>query len=269
MSAVQPVPAGEILRHGAYLGVAIPAGGPGTLAGAPVADLAARLGLENEFTARDGHPRNAVAFLRRVEAAAGELPDRGLLKSAGLLHVASDTADVVDEFCAALPQLLQPPALSCVLRGVIRPPQYTGAAMHEFAYAHQVRQQPGAVMRHAFLLPLKKAAAWWEKSWMERHTYFLPRFDERDRMLSQGHALAAASGVACLMRRTYGSPIVPAPEDRYDFVTYFECADADLSTFHSVCANLRDVAQNPEWRYVREGPTWHGERKPTWAELFQ
>jgi hypothetical protein len=51
-------------------------------------------------------------------------------------------------------------------------------------------------------------------------------------------------------------------------VTYFECADADVPTFHQVCAALRDVARNPEWKFVREGPVWHGRRVATWAELF-
>jgi hypothetical protein len=60
----------------------------------------------------------------------------------------------------------------------------------------------------------------------------------------------------------------PAPEDAYDFLTYFECADADVPTFHAVCAALRDVSRNPEWKFVREGPTWHGRRVATWSGLF-
>jgi hypothetical protein len=36
-----------------------------------------------------------------------------------------------------------------------------------------------------------------------------------------------------------------------------------------VCAALRDVTKNPEWRFVREGPTWHGRRVATWPELFE
>ena len=35
-----------------------------------------------------------------------------------------------------------------------------------------------------------------------------------------------------------------------------------------VCASLRDVTKNPEWRFVREGPTWHGRRVPGWADLL-
>ena len=40
------------------------------------------------------------------------------------------------------------------------------------------------------------------------------------------------------------------------------------SHFHRVCAALRDVARNPEWTFVREGPTWHGRRVAGWDELL-
>lgn len=141
--------------------------------------------------------------------------------------------------------------------------------MHNFAYAHQVLQQPGPAMLNAFLVLMIKTAEWWAKNWIERHTYFLPRYDEAGRMVSQGHALAAADGIPYLMRRTYRNPTEPAPEGAYDFLNYFECATADVPTFHRVCAALRDVTRNPEWRFVREGPTWHGRRVETWPELFE
>jgi hypothetical protein len=114
---------------------------------------------------------------------------------------------------------------------------------------------------------MSKTAGWWAKGWMERHTYFLPRYDDEGRMASQGHALAAEAGIACLLRRTYRAATEPAPGGVYDFVNYFECADADVPTFHAVCAALRDPARNPEWRFVREGPTWHGRRVPSWPDL--
>jgi hypothetical protein len=71
-----------------------------------------------------------------------------------------------------------------------------------------------------------------------------------------------------VLRRTYKSETEPAAEGAYDFVTYFECADADVPIFHQVCASLRDVAKNPEWKFVREGPTWHGRRVAAWPDLF-
>jgi hypothetical protein len=60
----------------------------------------------------------------------------------------------------------------------------------------------------------------------------------------------------------------PAADGEFDFITYFECADADVPVFHDVCSALRDVSRNPEWAFVREGPTWHGLRTATWAGLF-
>ena len=258
----------EIFRHGAYVCLSVPWDARRAAAGAGVADLAGRLCLRNEFEPGGGHPPEAVAFLRRVDATPADVADDGLLQADALIHVASETAEPVAEFCAEVGRLLGPAIGVRVLGGVMRPKHYTSVAMHNFAYAHQVVQQPGTAMPNAFLVPLTKMAGWWEKGWMERHTYFLPRFDESGRMLSEGHALSAAAGIACLLRRTYKHPTEPAPAGSYDFITYFECADEDVPTFHEVRAALRDVAKNPEWRYVREGPTWQGRRVATWAELF-
>jgi len=228
--------------------------------------LAEKLGLENEF----GRPAasDSIAFLRRVGATQADIADDGLLHADAVVHVASPKAEPVRDFCAEAARLLGPVARVRVLGGVVRPRVYTGGAMNNFAYAHAVTQQPGSVMPNAFIVPMSKTAAWWAKDWMERHTYFLSRYDDASRMTSKGHALAAEAGIACLLRRTYKHPTEPAPEGSYDFVTYFECADADVSTFHEVCASLRDVAQNPEWKFVREGPTWHGRRVETWQALF-
>ena len=231
--------------------------------------LVERLGLRNEFDAGEGHPSEAVAFLRRLDATPADIRDDDLLRADAVIHVASRTKAPVTEFCGEAKHLLGPAASSVVLSGVVRPPNYTGAAMHNFAYAHQVLQQPGPKAPNAFLIPMSKTAAWWAKDWMERHTYFLPRYDESGRMVSHGHALAAAAGIPRLMRRTYKNATEPAPDGAYDFLTYFECADADVPTFHEVCASLRDLTKNPEWRFVREGPTWHGRRVKTWPELFR
>jgi hypothetical protein len=65
-----------------------------------------------------------------------------------------------------------------------------------------------------------------------------------------------------------GPPWVTMLDGDFDFVSYFECADADVPVFHDVCDALHDVTRNPEWAFVREGPTWHGRRTATWAGLF-
>jgi hypothetical protein len=259
----------EILRHGAYVCLRLADGADRrAVAAAAIPALAEKLGLVNEFDPASGPPAQSIAFLRHQDATGGAIADDGIARADAVVHVAAPTAQPVGDFCAEAARLLGDAGRIRVVGGVVRPRTYTGAAMNNFAYAHQVVQQPGRVMPNAYLLPMSKTAAWWAKDWMERHTYFLPRYDDDGRMKSEGHALVSAAGIACLLRRTYKAPTEPAPEGAYDFVTYFECADADVSTFHQVCDALRDVTRNPEWKFVREGPTWHGRRVATWAELF-
>ncbi len=257
----------EALRHGAYVCLTIPDAARAAVRAAPVQALAERLAFKNEFDG-GGDPPGAIAFLRRVSATPADIADDGLLGAAAVVHVASATAAPVAEFCAELARLLGSGIEPRVLAGVVRPAVFTGNAMHNFAYAHRVLQEPGPAMPNAFLVPMSKTAAWWAKDWMERHTYFLPRYDDAGRMINPGHALVAEAGIACLVRRTYKHPTEPASPGAYDFVSYFECADSDVPTFHAVCAALRDVKKNPEWAFVREGPTWHGRRVATWPELF-
>ena len=257
----------EVLRHGAYICLTVPREARARVASAVVPAVAARLKLRNEFDTEGGHPPEAIAFLRRIDAAAGAIADDAILNADAVVHVASVAPGPVAEFCTEVTRLLAPAVKPHVLRGVVYPKEYTSAAMNQFAYAHQRGQERGSSMPNGFLLPMSKTPAWWSKDWMERHTYFLPRYDA-GRIVSEGHALASAAGIPCLMRRTYDHETHPAPAGAYDFLTYFECADADVPTFHEVCAALRDPKRNPEWEFVREGPCWHGRRVATWAELF-
>ena len=253
------------LRHGAYVCLSL-GSAPAAIAAAPIPELADRLGLSPEFEPASGHPEHSIAFLRGAGAQPADLADEALQGADAIVHVASSAAARVDAFCAEAKRLLAT-AAPYVLRGVVRPNRYTGGAMHEFAYAHQVVQQPGRAMPNAFLVPLRKTAEWWAKEWMERHTYILPRYEESGRMTHQGHALAAAAGISCLLRRTYKHPAEPAPAGEYDFLTYFECADSDLAIFRAVREALRDIHRNPEWRFVREGPEWRGRRVASWEAL--
>jgi hypothetical protein len=259
----------EVLRHGAYIcGRATGLAGAAEVARAPIEDLAGRLGLRNEFNPEGPPPLEAIGFLRRHSATPRGVADENLLNADWVIHVGSQSSDPVMTFCVQARRYLEPHAALRVLSGVVRPRNYTGAAMEKWAYDRAVAQQPGAAMPNAFLLPMSKTADWWRKDWMERHTYFLPRYDDRGRMVAEGHALAAAEGIPWIHRRTYRALEQPAPEGSYDFVTYFECADADIPVFERICASLRDVTRNPEWKFVTEGPTWHGRRVPTWQALF-
>src|SRR5262249_14249512 len=139
------------------------------------------------------------AFLRKLGSVEGTIDDAGLLRAHTVIHVSAETADPVDSFCREFAR----DARARTLGGVVRPMVYTGNAMCTFAYANRVLQQSGSAMPNAFLVPMSKTPAWWQKDWMERHTYFLPRYDNDGRMLNEGHALASAAGIECLMRRTY------------------------------------------------------------------
>lgn len=267
MSAPSTSP--EILRHGAYLCLRTRAGiDAGALARLPIDALAASVGFAGEFDPGLKPPERAVAFLRRHAVRAGPIADDGLLHATWVMHVAAPTAEPVAMFRKEAEAQLAPLSEVRVLAGVVRPRSFTGAAMQKFAYDRAVTQQSGRTMPNGVLIPLSKTPDWWRKDWMERHTYFLPRYDDDGRMIAEGHALAAAAGIPCIVRRTYHALAQPAPAGSYDFVTYFECADADLPVLEQVCANLRDVKRNPEWKFVREGPTWYGRRVPTWSALF-
>jgi hypothetical protein len=259
----------DVLGHGAYLCASAAHGGDLRRAGRDlVPALARRLELRPEFDPGGTAPGGTIAFLRRHAATPGEIEDEGLLRAEVVVHVSSRQPEIVDDFCGEASRRLSSAGPVRLLRGSVRARNYTGAAMTRWAYERAAVQQPGDVTPNAFLLPLRKLAEWWEKDWMERHTYFLPTYDARGRMTSEGHALAAEAGIASLLRRTYRAALEPAPDGEYDFVTYFECAERDVPVFHRVCAALRDVARNPEWRFVREGPTWHGRRVASWDELF-
>lgn len=253
-------------RSGAWVALRVPSGLEEELAALPVTRLADGLDLESEFSG--GRPENAVAYLRRIEARRGDIEDDGLLLADAVVHVASVSASTVERFCTELSRLLPERVTARVLAGARLTPSFTGQAMHEFAYANQATQLPAAEMPNAFIVPLSKSAEWWKKGWMERHTYFLPRYDDEGGMISEGHVLASAPGIPALLRRTYKNRSQPAPRDQYDFVNHFECSDADVPVYETVCERLRDVARNPEWAFVKEGPTWRGCRVETWIDLF-
>lgn len=259
----------EPFRYGTYTCLIVPNGARRAAERLPVAKLAGRLGLRNEFDPGADHPSNAIAFLRGTTSTSADIPDIGLLYADAVIHAASASQALVAEFVAELMRLLDPAIEVRILNGVVRPMTYTSPAMFNFAYAHRVLQQPASVMPNAFLIPMSKTPAWWAKDWMERHTYFLPRYNDSGRRLSEGHALAAAAGIPSIMRRFYNNAADLTAPVAYDFITYFECADENVPRFHEVCAALRDTALNPEWEFVREGPTWQGRRVATWAELFE
>lgn len=254
------------VRHGAYFCLPLTDAVRRALADTDLPGLAARLGLQNEYEPGHDHPEHAIAYLRRVAAKPGGIDDPGVLHADAIIHVAAPSREPIAAVHAQLAQRIEPGALR-VLSGVVRPTSFTGTLMHNYAYARRALQQPGSRMPNAFLMPLSKTASWWSKGWMERHTYLLPRYSAQGEREHEGHALVCEPGIDCLMRRTYKQMREPAEPDTYDFINYFECGDADVPTFHAICRGLRDVQRNPEWRFVLEGPSWHGRRVASWQAL--
>jgi len=132
--------------------------------------------------------------------------------------------------------------------------------MIQFAYAHALPPGPGEMYPLAAVTPMNKTAAWWNMDFLHRESFFLPRYDENENMVVKGHALASAAGVPNINRRLVHAPEGYGLDENYDFVGYFEFAEADAPVFRQVMAALRDTEQNPEWKYVLEGPEWWGRR---------
>jgi hypothetical protein len=109
-------------------------------------------------------------------------------------------------------------------------------------------------------LPQSKTREWWAMDWMRRESFFLPRYADNGTIVAEGHTLACADGIPCLVRRLYHNAAGYGLDTGYDFVGYFEFAAQHAQVFDSVMARLRNHAQNPEWNYVREGPEWWGRR---------
>ena len=143
-------------------------------------------------------------------------------------------------------------------------PRYTSAEMQKFAYKPALARQSGRVARNCVIVPMNKTAAWWEKSALERHSYFYPHHSDTSGCTVKGHAKSAEAGISKVFRRLYHNPDGYQRPNEFDFITYFECTDENLPVFDEMCRSLRDRHQNPEWGYVIEGPEWRGKRVLRW-----
>ena len=149
--------------------------------------------------------------------------------------------------------------------GAVRSPRYTSSELYDYAYRKAVARRSWRFARNAFVLPMSKSAEWWAKSSLERHAFFYPHVDQATGCPVSGHARAAQAG-STLFRRLYRNPDGYDRSGEFDFATYFECEDEHehVETFESLCTALRDMGNNPEWRFVNEGSLWRGSRVQGW-----
>ena len=182
-------------------------------------------------------------------------------ESHGLIRLECASLEPIKEYETGLRSLVEAKGGSVeTLAGVMRPRSYTSHAMTQFAYAHALPPGTGSKYPLAAVTPMNKTDAWWQMDFLHRESFFLPRYDENENMVVKGHALASAMGVPNINRRLVHAPEGYGLEGNYDFVGYFEFAEADAPVFREVMAGLRDTKQNPEWKYVLEGPEWWGRR---------
>lgn len=150
------------------------------------------------------------------------------------------------------------------IEGAVRAPQYTSPAMHEYAFRHALGRVPGRTQCNVIILPIRKTKEWWDKDPIDRHAYFYPRPNPATGMPIKGHARVAEPGIRTIHRRLYYNPDGHGRPGEFDFITYFECEDQHLATFNEIRRALRDEHQNPEWKFVVEGPEWRGRRVMRW-----
>ena len=222
-------------------------------------------------SSKDTFQRGRFQFLR-AEATLSQkrdLPHPALLEAHALIRLEAATPEPLERYEERLRKLLEARGGSVEsLIGVERPRIYTSQAMTQFAYARALLPKTGTQSPLGVVTPMNKTAAWWEMDWMHRESFFLPRYDKNENLIAKGHALAAESGIPYITRHVAHAPDGYGSEGSYDFVGYFEFAEAHAPIFREVMTALRDVAQNPEWAYVREGPEWWGRRVGSAAALW-
>jgi hypothetical protein len=221
-------------------------------------------GFFNDFdvdAARDTPAHEAIQFL---VAEGDRHPDSEIAASPYVVQVTGKYRPRLGEVEAELRRRLGDAAGVFAVEGVERPHRYTNHELHDFAFRRAPVRRPGRAATHALLLPVRKTAAWWEIPPLERSVFFYPHVDARSGLPARGHVVSAAEGIPTLFRRLYHNPDGYQREGEFDFLAYFECRQEDLDIFGRVHRALQDTAQNPEWRYVQEGPLWVGRRVLRW-----
>jgi hypothetical protein len=221
-------------------------------------------GFFNDFDAdgtRESQPLETIQFLlaeRRHHA------DSGIEAAQYAVQVSGKYRPRLVEVEQELRRRLADTAEILSLDGAERPLRYTSAELFDFAYRRAVPRRSGRIAQNAVILPISKIAEWWNKPPLERHAYFYPHVDAGSGCPVHGHARAAQDGIPTVYRRLYHNPDGYQRRGEFDFVTYFEFEDEHIPTFDRVHSALRDIARNPEWQYVREGPLWRGRRVLRW-----
>jgi hypothetical protein len=228
-------------------------------------------GFFNDFDIDDAREMQAQRFetiqffVRDGEAPDPEsCPSPCIQKARHLMQESSKYRPRLQEIDEELRRRVGDSAEILALDGAFRNPRYSSPEMVNYSSKGAPPRRSGRLARNAIVAPMRKTLEWWQKSALERHSYFYPHVDHASATPVKGHALAAEKGIPSLFRRVYHNPDGYERPNEFDFVSYFECDDEALPVFDQVMSSLRDLHQNPEWRYVEEGPIWRGRRVLRW-----
>jgi hypothetical protein len=220
-------------------------------------------GFFNDFDAdgaRDAQPQETIHFLTASSYVRGD----GLAAAQYVVQISGNYRPRLLDVEKEMRRRIGGDAILTALDGALRAPRYTSAEMYAYAYQAALPRTSGRITRNAIILPINKHRAWWEKPALDRHIYFYPHVDHASGCPVKGHARAAEPGISSIFRRLYHNPDGYERADEFDFISYFECADEHLPVYDRICQALRDERQNPEWRFVTEGPEWRGRRVLRW-----
>ncbi len=219
----------------------------------------------------DSFRRGRFQYLKAEPSMSGErdISHPALTEAQAFIRLEAETSEPLLEYERRLRLLVESREGAVeTLAGVQRPRSYTSYAMTQYAYEPALAPGPGERYPFGVVTPMNKTQAWWDMGWIHRESFFLPRYGVNEDLVAKGHSLAAEAGIPCINRRLVHAPEGYGVEGTYDFVGYFEFAEQAAHSFREVMAGLRDVKQNPEWKYVREGPEWWGRRVRSAQEIF-
>jgi hypothetical protein len=221
-------------------------------------------GFFNDYDAdgsRDVQPQETIQFLN-VDGPS--VLREGIGAASYAVHLSANYRPRLDEVMCDLKRRVSGSANVIVLDGAERATRYTSAEMHNYAYKPAQARLSGRIAPNAIIVPMNKTSVWWEQTALERHSFFYPHHENSTGYPVKGHAKAAEAGITKIFRKLYHNPDGYQRKGEFDFLTYFECTDENLPVFDQVCRALRDENQNPEWKYVLEGPEWRGKRVLRW-----
>jgi hypothetical protein len=226
-------------------------------------------GFFNDFDIDDSRenqtqPFETIQFFIRDGDAAADGAATSIQQARHMAQASSKYRPRLQELEEELRRRVGETAHVVALDGAARNPRYSSVELAHYSTKGAPLRRSGRASRNAIVMPIRKTADWWQKTSLERHAYFYPHTDQAQGHQVSGHAIAAQKGIAALYRRLYHNPDGYERANEFDFITYFECDDAALPVFDEVLTSLRDVRQNPEWRFVQEGPVWRGRRVLRW-----